>query len=66
MCAQVRKRNEEGRGSTDWKVIHDGNICIVCWQDNVIVTLASSFTGMHEMYKATWWSESQKKHILVE
>ena len=64
MCAQVKK--EKKRKFTDWKVTHDKTICIVCWQDNGVVTLASSFAGSHEMDKATWRSESQKNHILVD
>ena len=53
-----QKRNDKKRKFTDWKVTHDETICIVCWQDNGVVTLASSFAGLHEMDKATSWSES--------
>ena len=49
-CVLKSEKNlkKEGRGAIDSKVTRDGTISIVRWQENEVVTLASSFAGIDE------------------
>lgn len=55
----------EGQGSLDTKVAREGDVTIVRWQDNGVVNVASTFTGVDEATTVRWWSESTNKHMKI-
>ncbi|RXM37305.1 PiggyBac transposable element-derived protein 3 [Acipenser ruthenus] len=57
------KRRE--RGSVSFATSND-NITIVCWQDNAVVHVASSFTGVQPTDKAIRWSKKDKAKVQID
>lgn len=54
-----------GRSVTDSKVSSKGDICVVRWLDNSVVTLGSTLSGVEPRDQVKHWSESAKNHIYV-
>ncbi|KAG0414983.1 hypothetical protein HPB47_007864 [Ixodes persulcatus] len=60
-----KEMRREGRGSLDAKVVREGDVTIVRWQDNGIVNVASTFVGIGEATTVRRWSESTKEHVEI-
>ena len=41
-------------------------MCLICWLDNGVVTLASTLSGVEPQNKVKCWSDSAKEHIDVD
>ena len=54
------------RGGIDFKISAEKDICVSRWLDNGVVTLASTFTGVEPIDQVRRWSESAKKHIMID
>ena len=66
MGCQLKSEKQLGeRGAIDYKVSCDGDICVVRWLDNGVVTLASTFAAVEPRDKVKRWSASAKEHIEV-
>ena len=56
----------QGRGAMDSRVCKSGDITIVRWQDNNVVSVASSFVGMGNINNVKQWSKKDKAYIDVD
>ena len=55
-----------GRGTMDTRISKDKNICIVRWEDNNMVNIASTFVGIVDKDKVKRWNKEKKKYIEVD
>ena len=55
-----------GRRTMDTRLSKDKNTCIVRWQDNNMVNIASTFVGIGDKDKAKRWNKKGKKYIEVD
>ncbi|XP_051515101.1 piggyBac transposable element-derived protein 3-like isoform X1 [Myxocyprinus asiaticus] len=64
--ADEKSLKKSGRGSFDFRVEGNHNICAVKWFDNRAVTLVSSFAGPEPVQKIKRWDKATKTYIEVE
>ena len=57
---------KEGRGAFDSRVSRDGSVTLVRWNDNSVVTVASTFVGVGEIGQVKRWSGSVKDFVDVQ
>ena len=48
------------------RVSKDKNICIVRWQDNNMVNIASTSVGIGDEDKVKRWNKKEKKYIEID
>ena len=48
------------------RVSKDKNICIVRWQDNHMVNIASTSVGIGDEDKVKRWNKKEKKYIEID
>ena len=48
------------------RVSKDKNICIVRWQDNNMVNIASTSVGICDEDKVKRWNKKEKKYIEID
>ena len=66
MGCQLKSERQLGeREAIVYKVSCDGDICVVRWLDNRVVTLASTFAAVELRDKVKRWSTFAKEHIEV-
>ncbi|XP_072144956.1 piggyBac transposable element-derived protein 3-like isoform X1 [Dermacentor andersoni] len=61
-----KEMRKEERGSTDVKVTEEGDVALVRWKDNNLVTVASTQVSTGEARAVSRWSSSKKERIEVE
>jgi Transposase IS4 len=54
---------KEPRGSHDVVLEHKAAVCVVRWHDSKVVTVASTFAGVHPIQKAKRYSSQLKQRI---
>jgi hypothetical protein len=65
-CVLKTEKELGYRGAIDSKVSKQGDVCVVRWLDNGVVTLASTLAGVEPQDKVKRWSNSAKEHIDVD
>ncbi|XP_064597896.1 piggyBac transposable element-derived protein 3-like [Liolophura sinensis] len=65
-CALKNEKQLGHRGASDTKVSAEGDICVVRWLDNGVVTLESTMAGDQPRDQVRRWSESAKTHIFID
>ncbi|XP_055005274.1 piggyBac transposable element-derived protein 3-like [Boleophthalmus pectinirostris] len=63
--AEEKELKKQGRGSFDFRVSQEHNICAVRWYDNRSVTLLSTFDGPNPVDKVARWNKSTKSFTEV-
>ena len=56
----------EGRGSYDYRVDTNTELCVVRWFDNRAVQLSSTHTGIEPLTTVRRWDRRERKYIEVE
>jgi hypothetical protein len=57
---------KEPRGSHNVVLELKAVVCVVRWHDSKVVTVASTFAGVHPIQKAKHFSSQQKQRIEVD
>lgn len=57
---------KEPRGSYDVVLEHKAGVCAVRWHDSKVVTVASTYAGIHPLHKAKRFSSEHKKRIEID
>ena len=60
-----KELKKEGRGASDCQVDETCNIAGVCWYDNKVVTLVSSYVAVEPQDGARRWDKTQKDYRVV-
>lgn len=61
-----KEMRKDERGSTDIKVTEAGDVALVRWKDNNLVTVASTQVSTGETKAVSRWSSSKKERIEVQ
>ena len=60
-----KQLKKEGRGTSDCQVDERCNIAHVCWYDNKVVTLVSSYVAVESQDGARHWDKTKKDYGVV-
>lgn len=60
-----KEMKKQGRGHCDNVVSENGSVCVVKWQDNKPVHMASNFVGVGLCDTAKRWDKQLKRHVDV-
>ena len=66
-CVLKTEKDLRYHGAIDSKkVSKKGDVCLIRWLDNGVVTLASTLAGVEPQDKVKHWSDSAEEHIDVD